>query len=147
MTAENVNWENRVLSYFRQKTGQPCFLRIGTELETLLRKLPAHGFLFPRMATLRDKDRSAEFCRRCRLLKIEGVSLHSYRYAWAERAFKAGYAERFAQAALGHSSSAVHYGYAKNAEVICPPLENHADKIIPLDGKNGIEREENRKTA
>lgn len=146
MTAENVNWQNHVLTYFRQKTGQPCFLRIGTELETLLRSLPAQGFLFPSMAALRDKDRSAEFCRRCRLLKITGVSLHSYRYSWAERAFKAGYAERFAQAALGHSSSAVHYGYAKNAEVICPPLENPADKIIPLDAPIGT-GEENRKTA
>jgi|ERR1035437_1161181 hypothetical protein len=32
---------------------------------------------------------------------VSGVSLHSYRYAWAERALKCGFPERFAQQALG----------------------------------------------
>jgi hypothetical protein len=32
-------------------------------------------------------------------LKIEGVTLHSYRDAWAERALRCGYPERFAQQA------------------------------------------------
>jgi len=35
-----------------------------------------------------------------RQLGIKGVTLHSYRYAWAERAKVAGYPERFAQEAL-----------------------------------------------
>lgn len=91
LTAENVDWERRVISYQRKKTGQWCLLRIGRGLEALLKRLPKQGFLFPKTALMKDKDRSAEFCRRCRLLKIEGVSLHSYRYAWAERAFQAGY--------------------------------------------------------
>jgi methionyl-tRNA formyltransferase len=39
------------------------------------------------------------------------VTLHSYRYAWAERAKTAGYPERFAQLALGHNSKAVHRAY------------------------------------
>ena len=55
-------------------------------------------------STVRASDRATEFKQRCRGLGIEGVSLHSYRYAWAERARKAGYPERFAQEALGHSS-------------------------------------------
>ncbi|MCI0537862.1 MAG: hypothetical protein L0Z50_21825 [Verrucomicrobiales bacterium] len=64
---------------------------------------------------------------------IEGVSLHSYRYAWAERAKKAGYPERFAQEALGHNSAAVHRAYAKKAEVILPPLEEYERRIVRLD--------------
>ena len=41
------------------------------------------------------------------------MTLHSYRYAWAERAKTVGYPERFAQAALDHNSKAVHRAYAK----------------------------------
>jgi len=74
---------------------------IGARLESLLKMLPSIGSLFPKISTLLDKDRSAEFRRRCRLLKIEGVSLHSYRYAWAARAKQLGMPERFAQSALG----------------------------------------------
>ena len=63
----------------------------------------------------------------CRLktVGISGVSLHSYRYAWAERAKAAGYPERFAMQALGHSSKAVHRAYAKQAQVTLPPLEEY----------------------
>jgi integrase len=56
-------------------------------------------------------------------LGIHGITLHSYRYAWAERARKVGYPERFAQEALGHNSKAVHRSYAKKAKVIVPALE------------------------
>ena len=52
------------------------------------------------------------------------MTLHSYRYAWAERAKNCGYPERFAQQALGHASKAVHRAYAKNAKVVLPPLES-----------------------
>ena len=52
------------------------------------------------------------------------MSLHSYRYAWAERALKCGYPERFAQQALGHNSKAVHHAYSKNAEVTVPSLDD-----------------------
>jgi hypothetical protein len=44
-------------------------------------------------------------------LGIKGVTLHSYRYAWAERAKTAGYPERFAMENLGHNSKAVHRAY------------------------------------
>jgi integrase len=72
---------------------------------------------------MKSSERAAEFARRCRLLRLKGVSLHSYRYAWAERAKDCGYPERFAQQALGHGSKAVHRAYAKNARVQLPPLE------------------------
>ena len=48
----------------------------------------------------------------------------SYRYAWAERALKCGYPERFAQQALGHNSKAVHHAYSKHAEVTVPSLDD-----------------------
>lgn len=57
-------------------------------------------------------------------MSIKGVSLHSYRYAWAERALKCGYPEGFAQQALGHNSKAVHHTYSKHAEVTVPPLDD-----------------------
>jgi integrase len=71
---------------------------------------------------VRAGDRATEFKQRCDGLGISGVSLHSYRYAWAERALKCGFPERFAQQALGHNSKAVHRAYAKRAEVTVPSL-------------------------
>ena len=66
------------------------------------------------------------------------MTLHCYRYAWAERAKTAGYPERFAQEALGHNSKAVHRAYAKRALVKIPSLEEYEknraqENIIPLD--------------
>lgn len=66
--------------------------------------------------------------------RIRGISLHSYRYAWAERAKIADYPERFAQLALGHNSKAVHRAYAKKAQVTLPPLEEYEQKIVPFAG-------------
>lgn len=136
LTAENIDWENRILSFRRLKTGQLCTLKIGSRLERLLKNLPTEGALFPKVSTWRDEDRAAEFRRRCRILKIEGVSLHSYRYAWAERAKTAGYPERFAQEALGHSSRAWARAYSKAAHVVLPPLEEYEAKITPLHSPN-----------
>jgi hypothetical protein len=53
------------------------------------------------------------------------VTLHSYRYAWAERAKTVGYPERFSQEALGHNSKAVHCAYAKRALMKLPSLEEY----------------------
>jgi integrase len=141
LKADNLDWSKRVLTYKRLKTGQFCHLAIGDDMEKLLKQLPKEGFLFPYMASLENKDRSAEFGRRCRLLGIKGISLHSYRYAWAERAYELGYAERFAQAALGHKSRAIHYGYAKDARVVCPALGASKDKIIYL-GQETVNQQE-----
>ncbi|HMP05775.1 MAG TPA: hypothetical protein PJ982_05455, partial [Lacipirellulaceae bacterium] len=60
-------------------------------------RLPCRGPLFPCLRTVRSGDRAKEFKRRCQGLGITGATLHSYRYAWAERAKAAGYPERFAQ--------------------------------------------------
>jgi len=71
---------------------------------------------------VRAGDRATEFKKRCDGLGISVVSLHCYRYAWAERALKCGFPERFAQQVLGHNSKAVHRAYAKQAEVTVPSL-------------------------
>jgi integrase len=77
-----------------------------------------------RVADDSSDDRATEFRSRCRQLGITGVTLHSYRYAWAERAKTVGYLEQFAQDALGHNSKAVHRAYAKHAEVTVPSLDD-----------------------
>lgn len=71
--------------------------------------------------------------RCCQGLKIKGVSLHSYRYAWAERAKKAGYPERFAQEALGHNSKAVHRAYARHAQVELPALSEYERRRAKIE--------------
>lgn len=56
------------------------------------------------------------------------MTLHSYRYAWAQRAKQCGYPERFAQEALGHNSKAVHRAYARDAKMELPSLESFEKK-------------------
>lgn len=121
--AEDIDWPNRVVSFFRSKTGSVQIVRFGDGLAAVLNELPRQGTLFPRLAPMDEKHRASLFQRILRRLGITGVSLHSYRYAWAERAKTAGYPERFAQEALGHNSKAVHRAYARQAKVTLPSLE------------------------
>lgn len=123
LRGEDVDWEKRVLYYRRQKLrpeSPPCALALSDSLAAILEDLPSEGFLFPHIALEGNNWRASEFRRRCLTLQIKGISLHSFRYAWAERACSAGIPERFAQAALGHGSKAVHRAYARDAIVICP---------------------------
>jgi integrase len=138
LRAENIDAKNGVLIYRRQKLGplsEPARLTIGKTLRRLLSTLPQSGYLFPRIQVESAQDRSAEFRRRCRITGICGVSLHSYRHFWAQRAKACGYPQRFAQAALGHGSRAVHEAYARGAEVVCPALDEYESlssrKLIP----------------
>lgn len=108
LQAENIDWEENCISFARKKTGSIAIMRFDATVAEIFQDLPASGPLFPYLRTVRAGDRSTEFKQRCDGLDIKGVSLHSYRYAWAERAKTAGYPERFAQEALGHNSKAVH---------------------------------------
>lgn len=128
LTAEDVDWENRTLSYFRRKTNVPAIIHLGASALNVLKDLPGEGLLFPYLNRVRAGDRATEFKQRCKGLGIEGVSLHSYRYAWAVRAREVGYPERFAQEALGHNSKAVHRAYARKAKVNIPSLEEYETK-------------------
>ncbi len=128
LRAEDINWDERTICFTRKKLKsrgsnlKPTLFRFSAEIEALLKRRPAAGPLFPYLCTVRAGDRATEFKQRCDGLGISGVSLHSYRYAWAERALKCGFPERFAQQALGHNSQAVHRAYAKHAEVTVPSL-------------------------
>jgi integrase len=125
LKAEDIDWPNQTIAYTRLKTGSLAMIHFGPDIEAALRRLPAEGPLFPHLQTVRCGDRATEFKQRCGGLGIKGVSLHSYRYAWAERAKQCGYPERFAQEALGHNSKAVHRAYARRAQVKLPSLESY----------------------
>ena len=104
------------------------------------------GVLFPEFKAIGAGHRATEFKRICGRANVSGVTLHSYRYAWAERAKVCGYPERFAQEALGHNSKAVHRAYARKAKVKLPSLETYEKRsreaeVIPMpipDGNCGL---------
>jgi integrase len=128
LKGEDVDWTNNTVSFVRKKTGVPVLVHLGGEALNLFKDLPGEGPLFPYLSRVRAGDRATEFKSRCRQLGISGVTLHSYRYAWAERAKTVGYPERFAQEALGHNSKAVHRAYAKRALMKIPSLEDYEKK-------------------
>lgn len=134
--AEDVDWTNRTITYVRMKTKwrenqTPPQIRFGQAVADILGTLPGKGPLFPYLRGCQPGHRATEFRQRCRGLGITGVSLHSYRYAWAERAKTAGYPERFAQLALGHNSKAVHRAYARSAKVTLPALDEYEVRTAP----------------
>ncbi len=129
MKGEDVDWTNGTVSFMRKKTGVPVIVHLGAEALNLSAKGAAcRGVLFRICRECMTNDRITEFRSRCRQLGISGVTLHSYRYAWAERAKTVGYPERFAQEALGHNSKAVHRAYAKRALMKIPSLEDYEKK-------------------
>ena len=120
------------ISYSRNKTGVPVVISFGAEAAELLQALPKSGPLFPRMARIKENHRAKMFIKRLKTVNITGISLHSYRYAWAERAKVVGMPERYAQQALGHNSKAFARAYSKNAKVVVPSLEDYERKIVPM---------------
>ena len=130
--AEDIDWQDRTIGYRRKKTGAQVHLSLGSEAMKVLETLPKSGPLFPRLAELSASERASWFRYKLRKLNIPGVSLHSYRYAWAERARQSGYPEQYAMQALGHHSEAVHRAYAKKAKVKLPSLEEFENKIVEL---------------
>jgi len=134
LTAEDIDWKNRTIAYQRNKTGVTALISFGNEVAAILRTLPSSGQLFPALARIQEQHRAKLFTMRLATVGISGVSLHSYRYAWAERAKEAGYPERYAMQALGHSSKAIHRAYSKKAHVKLPPLEDYEKKmtVVPV---------------
>ena len=88
LKGEDVDWPNGTVSFTRKKTGVPVIVHLGKEALNLFKDLPAEGMLFPYLSGVRAGDRATEFGQRCRQLGIKGVTLHSYRYAWAERRWR-----------------------------------------------------------
>jgi integrase len=130
LKGEDVDWANGTVSFTRKKTSVPVLIHLGTEALNVLKDLPSEGPLFPYLSGVRAGDRATEFGQRCRQLGIKGVTLHCYRYAWAERAKTVGYPERYAQEALGHNSKAVHRAYAKRALMKLPSLEDYERRAV-----------------
>ncbi len=128
LQASDIDWPMRRLYYSRQKLqskgkGNACLV-IGPALEAILRQLPIEGPLFPQLSTLGEKQRGSYFWKRRVIAGLPaGLVLHSYRYAWAERAQAAHMPEREAMAHLGHGSKAVHRAYARSADRVTMPLE------------------------
>jgi hypothetical protein len=131
LEAENVDWDNHVISYKRMKTDTVAIMRFDEDMAEILRDLPGSGPLFPYLRTVRAGDRATEFKQRCDGLGIKGVSLHSYRYAWAERAKTAGYPERYAQVNLGHNSKAMTRAYSRKASSVNPVPSNTDQPATP----------------
>lgn len=86
LNAENVNWKDETLSYYRKKCGSLATLKMGTALKALIKSLPQSGNLFPYLCTVRESDRATEFKQRCKSVGIvdKTLKLHSYRYAIIE---------------------------------------------------------------
>jgi integrase len=58
MTAEDVDWQSRTITYFRAKTGSRAQFTISKALETVLSHLPTTGALFPKLSTFTANDRA-----------------------------------------------------------------------------------------
>ncbi len=143
LDAEDVDWTDCTVCYDRQKLGSldqtqihPPLIRFGKKCAEVLHSLPKSGPLFPNLRKVKAKDRANEFRQRCQGLDITGVTLHSYRYSWAERGRKSGYPLRYAQEALGHNSKAVHIAYGKRAQVTVPSLEEYEETAAKKNGRN-----------
>ena len=133
----DLDYECRCFVYDRLKTGNMGGMRFGAKAWAVILRRPRSGPLFPYLATVREADRATEFKQRCQGLGIEGVTLQSYRYAWAERSADNAYPERYAQRVLGQNSKMVHRAYAKKAQGQLPSLEDYeeAHRKAKDDGK------------
>ncbi|HTI69104.1 MAG TPA: hypothetical protein VMF06_04025, partial [Candidatus Limnocylindria bacterium] len=61
LTAEDVDWKDRTISYSRNKTGVPVIVAFGPEATEILQNLPKFGPLFPRMARIKENHRAKMF--------------------------------------------------------------------------------------
>lgn len=137
LDAKDLDYQKRAFAYNRHKTSRLGGMRIGPKAWEVILRRPRTGPLFPYLMTVREADRATEFKQRCAGLGITGVTLHSYRYGWAERSADAGYPERYAQRALGQNSKMVHRAYAKKAQQQLPSLEEYeaANQQAQAEGK------------
>jgi integrase len=127
LQAGDLDYKRRGFSYERLKTSSLSGCRIGPKAWKVILRRPRQGPLFPYLINIREGHRSTEFKQRCEGLGITGVTLHSYRYAWAERSADNGYPERYAQRVLGQNSKMVHRAYAKKAQRQLPSLEEYEE--------------------
>jgi hypothetical protein len=65
LTAEEIDWQTKAVSFLRHKTGTVCIIRLGKELETILRTRPQAGSLIPQLKPMCEAHQSTEFARAC----------------------------------------------------------------------------------
>mgnify|MGYP001288599589 CR=1 FL=1 len=130
MKAENIKWNENVLEYTRDKWVKPdehapvrVAIAKGGQLEELLKRLPKSGNLFSLLSRTRVDSRSNRFRRIIDALGISGISIHGYRYAFAERAKRAGMSAEDRMANLGHSTFEMTNHYDKKAKVVPASIE------------------------
>jgi len=147
LRAEDLDYVRRGFSYERMKNSSLSGCRIGPKAWEVILRRPKTGPLLPYLINIREGHRATEFNQRCVGLGIHGVTLHSYRYAWAERSADNTYPERSAQRVLGQNSKMVHRAYAKKARKELPSLEEYEEatrqadesgKMIRLDMETSI---------
>ncbi len=81
------------------------------------------GYFLPILERTDAKDRASMFRRAWLRYNIVDVTLHSYRYAWAERAFSGDMPERLAITALGKKSVKIQRVYVKEVNVVSSYLK------------------------
>ncbi len=84
LSAEDVDWRNRTVSFQRGKTKVPVVITFGADAAAVMETLPKLGALFPWLSRLKEQHRAKHFIKRLATVGVSGVSLHSYRYAWAD---------------------------------------------------------------
>jgi integrase len=129
LRAEDLDYVRRGFSYERLKNSSLSGCRIGPKAWEVILRRPRTGPLFPYLINIREGHRATEFKQRCDGLGIIGVTLHSYRYAWAERSADNAYPERYAQRVLGQNSKIIHRAYAKKAQKELPALEEYEEAV------------------
>jgi hypothetical protein len=65
LTAQDIDWQNKIVSFHRQKTGTPSISRFGSELEAVLRSLPPFRTSVPQPS---GKTGNPPFTRVCAML-------------------------------------------------------------------------------
>jgi hypothetical protein len=61
LSAEDVDWQTKAVSFLRHKTGTVSTIRFGKEPEGILRTLPQAGPLFPKLKQMREAHLATEF--------------------------------------------------------------------------------------
>jgi len=130
MKAECIRWGEGVLEYKRGKWIKPerhapvrVAIAKGGQFEKLLKRLPAAGNLFPLLSLRRSDERAKTFAGVIGCLGIPKVTIHGYRFAFAERAKEAGMSTEDRMASLGHADYDMHHHYDKNAKVTPASIE------------------------
>ena len=130
MKAGNVKWDEDVLEYKRGKWIKPkdhapvrVAIAKGGKFEKLLKSLPKTGNLFPDLSQIRKANRSRIFAKIIETLGIPKVTIHGYRFAFAERAKKGGMSAEDRMANLGHANYEMTSHYDKNAKVVPESIE------------------------